>query len=161
MHRCLGRERYRFFEQIDLHLRQVSDLLIDQGDFWVESVNFFSDGEAIAFPSGNFTLNLRQGEAQRLSLFESAASGLRHCWCSPGTSFFAWYRAYTRSMYAREQEISHIYKSIDQQNSSVLHLSSEIEAQLESTARGIEHLSDQVQRLEMACSFAFQGGQNG
>lgn len=73
-------------------------------------------------------------------------------------SFLAWYRAYTRSMYAREREISHIHKSIDQQNSSVLHLFSEIEAQLESTARGIEYLSDRVQRLEMACSFTFKGG---
>lgn len=76
-------------------------------------------------------------------------------------SFLAWYRAYTRSMYARERQISHIHKSIEQQNSNVLHLFSEIETQLESTARKVEQLSERVQRLEMACSFTFKGGQDG
>jgi len=76
-------------------------------------------------------------------------------------SFLAWYRAYTRSMYAREREIVHIHKSIDQQNSNVLHLFSEIETQLEAATKGIEQLSNRVQRLEMACSFTFKGDQNG
>jgi ferritin-like metal-binding protein YciE len=76
-------------------------------------------------------------------------------------SFLAWYRAYTRSMYAREREISHIHKSIEQQNSNVLQLFAEIEARLESTTRGIEQLSNRVERLEIAYSFTFKGGQDG